>query len=55
MVEFVLDVRCDAEFRPMPEVVHYVGEVLGWLGGADLSGLGHHEIELSLRQVIELL
>ena len=39
----------------MPEVVYYMEEVLSGLGGADLSGLSHHEIQLSLRQVIEPL
>ena len=55
MLKIALDVRCDAEFHPMPEVVHFMGEVFGESGRADFSGLCHHEIQLSLRQVIELL
>ena len=39
----------------MPEAIHFAGEILGGLGGADFSGLSHHEIQFSLRQVIELL
>ena len=55
MLKIALDVRCDAEFHPMPDAIHLPGEVLGELGEAELSGLCHHEIQLSLRQVIELL
>ena len=55
MLKIALDVRCDAEFHPMPDAIHLPGEVLGELGEADFSGLCHHEIQLSLRQVIELL
>ena len=55
MLKIALDVRCDAEFHPMPDAIHLTSEVFGELGRADFSGLSHHEIQLSLRQVIELL